>query len=383
MPSWGQLLEQLLTAARESVSAGDVDKRKLLDACESEVKAGHYMTASIGIRALLTRQELARLLSNAFSLDRLKRLPQADKARMLARMENLVLGPWCGMMTTNYDTLIETAIDTFCRTAAPLRADGGASLGHVLCVSAGTPNFFVKLHGEAWAHEPVLCSDDYIRVWQTSPRMRHFMTAVMLRYRIVFIGCSVEDEILRLRQDLWATFSSTLPHCYALMPDTAQNQIRSRSLSSEAGIETLLYEVTAKGDGHWEVDDFLQQVRQCAETLHSDSMGGALATFSSMATSQKLQQIGEINRALLRIFKAQPNSRMKDTFLYSPLWETLKLQGEASAIRGCTEGERVYRVLFLVSIDLLREVTAGKDRFFEVTSAVANELPQLRGRSPT
>jgi hypothetical protein len=377
MPSWGLLLEQLLFAARGAVGAGDVRKQELLDACESEVKAGRYMTASIGIRELLSHEELARLLTDAFSHDRLRRLPEAAKTRMLARMENLVLGPWCGMMTTNYDTLIESGIEKFCKTAAPLRADCGPSLGHVLCVSPGTPNFFVKLHGEAWAHEPVLCSDDYIRVWQASPRMRHFMTAVMLRYRLVFIGCSVEDEILRLRQELWAMFNKTLPRCYALMPDTPQNRIRSHSLNVDAGIETLLYEMTAEADGHGAVDEFLRQVRQCAETLHSDSLDGTVGALSSMGIPQRLQQIGEINRALLRVCRAQPNGRLQDQFLYTPLWESLKLEGEASTLRGCTEGERVYRALFLASINLLRQVTADKQLFFEVSSVVANELQSM------
>jgi hypothetical protein len=375
MPGWGGLLDLLLSAARESAGDSDPQQIDLIDACHSEVSAGRYLTASIGVRIALSSQELSRLLSEAFSLDRLKRLPEREQKRMLERMENLVLGPWSGIITTNYDTLIESGIDRFCRTGAPLRANGEqASLGHVLCVSSGTPNFFVKLHGEAWADTPVLCSDDYIRAWQTSPRIRHFMTATMLRYRIVFLGCSLEDEILRLRQTLWAAFNRALPRCYALLPNTAQNRIRGRSLIEDAGIELIPYEISSDGDGHMDVDSFLRQARQCAETLHSDSLGNTFSAVSKMNGSQKLLQIGEINRSLLRIHRAQPNRRLEDKYLYSPLWESLDLSGEQSTMRACTEGERVYRVLYLVSIGLLREVTITKQHFFEIPSSVADDL---------
>ena len=375
MPGWTELLGRLLHAARDS--AGDDAKLvELISACEAEVAAGRYMSASIGIRTVLGAQERSRLLSDTYSLKHFNGLPPTHRDRMLERMRSLVLAPWSGIITTNYDTLIESGIDQFCQGAAPRRVNGDQdSLGNILCVSATTPRFFVKLHGEAWADKPVLCSDDYVRAWQTSPRIRHFMTATMLRYRIVFIGCSIEDEIVRLRQGLWADFGRALPLCYALLPNTGQNRIRTKSLAEDAGIEVIPYDITGVSDGHTEVDTFL---RLCAGIPQSDSIDGTLAPFRSMTTAEKLRQIGEINRALLRTVRGQPELRLEDKNLYCPLWESLDLGTEGARIRSCSEGERVYRVLFLTSVGLLRETSIGGRHFFEIPANVVERLTSIR-----
>lgn len=373
MPGWGALFAALLKTTRDFLHDGDSVKRDLLDLCEAEASRGNFLAASIGIRRILDEQELSRALTKQFSHDRLRELSKKERARMDARLENLVCAPWSGIITTNYDTLIEHAFNVYGTT--PMRADGQApGLGDVLCMPHGAANFFVKLHGDTWSSGRVLCTDDYIRAWQSSPRIRHFLTATMLRYHVVFIGSSVEDEVLRLRQSLWADFSRRLPRSYALLPDTPQNRLRQEILNDEAGIETILYGVNADGGPHMAVDLFLEEARKCSGLQRAESLDGTLASLGRLAVMERLAHVGDINLSLMRVVRAQANHRLEEKWIYDPLWNSLNLGAEGPRLRGCTAGERIYRFMFLVSTSLLQYVSMGKRSYYEVPESIAAKL---------
>ena len=57
----------------------------------------------------------------------------------------------------------------------------------------------------------------------------------MLRYHIVFVGCSLEDEILRIRRKLCFDFSSRIPTAYALLPESENNVAESMVEGYAAG----------------------------------------------------------------------------------------------------------------------------------------------------
>ena len=363
MPQWRGLFDELLALAGQSVRAQSVEAAALLRLCEKAVAKGDYLSASVGVRELIEATDLSRQLQYSFSNDRLRDQPKRQQERMLARLRSLVLGPWSGFITTNFDSLIELGMNQFCHSNAPFRASGEEpSLGHILCTSVAGPRFFVKLHGDSWSEKLVLCSDDYVRAWQQTPRITKFLTAAMLRYRFVFIGCSLEEEIVRLRQRLRSEFGGSIPPSYALMPASDDLQLRERRLQREAAIEVIPYDPSVGQDTHQEVDAFLASVALLVDTGISSDLPRSVSDLRATGLAERFRSIGELNRALLRAVYRQPNHSLPCSFTYSPQWDGLDLGEDTSALGRMSETERIYRMYFLCSIDVISEKLANGER---------------------
>lgn len=248
------------------------------------------------------------------------------------------------------------------------------SLGNVLCLPLEVGRFFVKLHGDTWADSQVLSTGDYVKEWLTSRRIRHFLTAVMLRHRLVFIGCSVEDALLRLRQGLWADFGNALPKAYALLPDTPSNRLRRAELKDEAGLESLLYHVTRKGEGHEAVDEFLREARHCADLRKGDVKMGTLVGLRSRPLGERLEAVGAINRHLLAVIRRQPDGRLRYALVFDPSFEQVPQKKSRHVLSALSEGERLYRLLFLVSLQLIEEQSDGGVEYVQLSAELRAHL---------
>jgi hypothetical protein len=374
MPGWGKLSEDLLTEAAKGITTPE--KKARLRDCRAALKVGRFATAASGIRGLLTKEQLHKLLTAAFDVAKLDDLDANKKKRMLSRMENLVLGPWAGIITTNFDGLIESGFNRFVTGKSPLRCEGNQNvLGSILCLPPGVGGFMVKLHGETWADKQVLSSADYVDAWLLSPKIRRFLTAIMLRYRLVFIGCSLEDEILRLRMGLCAEFDNALPQAYALLPDLPVNRLRRWELEKEAGILPLSYPPKAKGHpDHYAVDEFLAWARKFADFRGEPTTLGAL---KSRPLPERLEAIGAINRHLLAVLNRLEQGRLQYTLALDPEFDQV-LQGKSRHVLSTlSEGERLYRLLFLVSLDLVREVTQAGTKYFQITPGLRAHLQKM------
>lgn len=375
MPSWGDLLLYLCSEADKS-AISDEDMRTLLD-CKDAVSAGAYEIAASGLRRLLGKQELRRCVDEMFSLERLNScLPDAKK-RMLSRMENLVCGPWAGIITTNFDMLIEHAYERSPQFALPFRADASMSaLGNILCLPLSIRTFLVKLHGDTWADQQVLSTADYVCTWLISPRVRYFLIAVMLRYHVVFIGCSLENSIVQLRQEIWAHFGKALPKAFALLPENSANRVRSRELREEAGIETLLYSNDGDWANHWIVDRFLSESRKCADFNYAVHDNGTLEKVKSLPIGERLEAIGSINRFLIALLVGQAEKRVRYEDIFDPQFDLLRLGSGRRTLGALSEGERLYRLFFLVGVQLIRETTIGDVRYFEPTAELGRHVEE-------
>jgi hypothetical protein len=372
MPTWSKLLADLLEEAAKSVT-GDSDQALLADSLQA-LEARQFQTAASGVRELLGKEQLKRHLTGAFDAALMSRLPQSKRTQMLDRLENLVRGPWAGIITTNFDTLIESGFDRFLGATRPFRCDGSHnSLGSVLCLPRSSGGFFVKLHGDMWADLQVLSTADYVQAWLTSPRVRHFLAAVMLRYRVVFIGCSLEDAVLQLRLRLWADFGKALPRAYALLPDTSANRLRRRELKEEAGLESLLYPIESGSGAHYAVDEFLRTSRGCSDVPGS-SFVGPLGTMKGSPVSERIEAIGAINRHLLAVICAQMDGRLRYSDVFDPYFDQIP-QGESRhALSSLSEAERIYRLLFLVALGLATEHNENGHDYFHVSEEVRQYL---------
>ena len=349
MPGWGALLLGLLRDARDNAAGRQT--LELLRACETAVDSGHHAMAASILRGVLSPGDFDEGVRGRFGLNVLHRAPAIIQERMLRRMRNLVSAPWAGIVTTNYDELIETALGRWTAGDTVQCAGDDPRLGTILASAPRGGLFFVKIHGSVSGSRIVLSTDEYDRMYIATPQVSSFLTALMLRYHLAFIGCSLEDEVLRLRRRLSSYFSGHIPTACALLPDDEANRLRSQWLREFAQVEALLYPAN---EDHTGVDNFLAQAAAQADMVSVRGLSdGTQAELHRVSPRERLRRIGDVNQRLLEYVVSQPD----ETVCHS---ELLRLgvswtPGVTSALSGLTADELVYRVLFLVSIGLLFE----------------------------
>jgi len=370
MPGWEQLFRALLDEVRRGGKTLD-DVR--VEACAPAIESGRFDEAGSMLKALLMPADFDAVIQQQFGTGRLAEAFGQGRQEQLDRLRYLTGGPWAGIVTTNYDTLIETALAERVvghrdhdRTQHP-RAEFGdrevvivqgddARIGTILArPPAG--GFFVKIHGSISGPNVVLSTEDYDRTYLATPRMTSFLSSLMLRYHVVFLGCSLEDELVRLRRKLALEFNGLIPVAYALMP--AGREIRQRTgwLRDRAAIECITYQ---PDDLHTAVGVFLKEAAGCADwARRRDAAPAITGNLRDRAISDRLAAIGETNVRLLRLI-ARQEDRSVDHAELVELDRLTPETADASLYRLSAE-ERVYRVLFLVSIGLVDEKvdTAG------------------------
>jgi len=345
---------------------------------------------------MLLPSDFDEVLQQEFGARKLAEASWERRRAQLRRLRGLTRGPWAGIVTTNYDALIETALaerivggtssqmDTpqssgfYDRDVAIVQGDD-SRLGAILArPPAG--GFLVKIHGSISGANVVISTEDYGRTYLAAPRMTSFLTALMLRYHLVFIGCSLEDELVRLRRRLAIEFSRVIPPAYALMPDTALNLERINWLRNNALVECLTY---SPEDGqHRFVDDFLDEAAACTDwALRRTPSAAITRKLANLALAERIKSVGDINIRLLFLISRQRSRAIEHVDLVE-LQRLSSERADAVLFRLSPE-ERVYRVLFLVSIHLVTEETretssprylVGKD----VASAVNRMFESIR-----
>jgi len=362
------LLSGLLRDARRSHAAeSNEDKIRL---CEAEIQQGRLEVAADWIYDIMDEEELEDSFHRQFSLDVFRKASRDKQERMRERMRNLALAPWAGIITTNYDELIEEAIRTHISSPSVQNLFGDERLGHILANSGRL--FFVKLHGTLSGIRRILTTEEYELIYTRDSKITAFLTAVMLRYHLVFIGCSLEDELVRLRRRLTADFARRIPRAYAVLPSTERNRTRKMRLLRLARVHTVCY--AADDDKHTGVDDFLREAAACRDTLTSSAdepkdQETTLQELLGKPVGERIQSAGETNQQLLRLLARHPEG-MRHSRLVSPLYSEVLPQ----TLSGRTPDELMYRVLFLMAIQLVEERRAGNERRYAVTDEVRAAL---------
>jgi hypothetical protein len=146
------------------------------------------------------------------------------------------------------------------------------------------------------------------------------------------------------------------------------NKRRSTWLRKLSLIECILYEID---ETHSAVDSFLHEIAKYA----ADSGHGSLtqAELAQISIEKRLEKIGSINLDLLRFIAEQPDHAIShidllDLHRYGDddVWATL---------RSLSPEERVYRALFLTSINLLMEERNSEgSRRYAVENAVLSQV---------
>lgn len=348
MPGWGGLLTTLLKTAK--MGSTSPSSTADLQAAESALKGNNYALAASLLREVMPSAELDAAVLSAFDLSCYRSSSADVKKRMSLRMKNLANGPWAGIITTNYDQLIEYGLGKWTDGEVNQTSGSDRRLGTVLA-SPDSSKFFVKLHGSLSASQIVLTTEEYDRTYLCSPQVTEFLTAVMLRYHLVFIGCSLEDEIMRLRRKLTIDFSGNIPMAYAILQETDENVSRAQWLRKYTETECIMY--PREDTRHFGVDSFL--AASAKDNVFSGIGRYVLSTsarsLSKQAASKRLKHVGSVNLELLSWVASSPTG-LTSAVVVDPSSADTKPPSLVSSI---SPEERYYRVLFLVSIGLLLE----------------------------
>jgi hypothetical protein len=368
MPGWRALLAALLERAESSVSReGEI---RLVESAKDALSSGSLPLCASLIRQVLTSSELDLAVREQFDLKTYRECNADAKRRMTERLKNLVGGPWAGIITTNYDELIEYSLARWGDLDRHQSSGADNRLGIVLANAQGS-QFFVKLHGGVGFSEIVLSTEEYDRTYMGSAHVTAFLTAVMLNYHIVFIGCSLEDELVRLRRKLCMDFGGVIPMAYALMPGGRENLSRSTWLRDRAQLDCIFY---PEDDlSHESLDRFLTITAALSYAPISArfSVSKSVGQILKQPLQRRLRDIGLQNRSILIWIASRP----KSTVSKEELLDLSLADGTPPPQLGrLTSEERIYRALFLVSVKLLDEKSSGERTTYAVSAVVKENL---------
>ena len=206
--------------------------------------------------------------------------PYTDFHRMLVSL------PFRGILTTNYDTVLEAALGAVEQSTAYdnsliISEDTAGQVDKFLSgiSDRSIPRRIAHLHGRY--DQPkniILSSEDYQRAYEPSDSEltlhQQLLWSVLATRRFVFIGFSMTDPYFNkmletVSKDLWRSNKST--H-YAIMGISSERTeyLKAKELKRDYGIDTVFYEVF--NDSHDRLDDIVTKIaKSCNIEIQSAS----------------------------------------------------------------------------------------------------------------
>lgn len=382
MPDWGGLLRQLYSAAVkheafESRSADWKDWESAIGEKQFQLAASlmyHYLGAEEDRRWL--SQQIKRL----FGTHLIKGHP--NEQTMRKRMDLMTKIPWLGIVTTNFDVLIRAGFDNagqrYSAFVQGFQASdepwNGLLLGgiHDLQCEPEIP-WILHLHGTVEAEGITLSAEQFEDLYVHDRRVESFVGALLLSCNVVFLGCSMTDEIVKIRRVLRKRFRN-IPKDYALLVSSVENIRRAKYLSESAGLEVVLY--GTDGNDFAAFDDCLQEFAECAPANPLARGGRMLTDLAISDVDQRIDVLDDQNIALLKL--VDKHGRLKYSTLMTPeetetkkspeIWENLLAMGS---------GERFYRMAFLVQLRLVRDQLENGYTSFELDPEESCRIHEL------
>jgi tetratricopeptide (TPR) repeat protein len=229
-PTWGELLSELEKAARKV----DAAKVKDVDGVDGLLRASAY-------KKVLGDSEYQRILCETYA----PRTPPHDTGH-----EALVAMPFRHVLTTNYDSVLQSAHQNLHGAAAnSFDADEWEKLTDLWQRQSGIgpARSYVHLHGSIGRPQSiVLCKEEYDQRYYHELRYTQFLRGFLTGHRFVFVGFSLSDDefkyILRWAQATWQPSS---PRHFALLPasaDAAKQRVEAAELRGLQGIEPVYFD---------------------------------------------------------------------------------------------------------------------------------------------
>ena len=290
--TWDGLMEKLEELSIQCGEGLDQDRKNDLLAYAEDIKS--HIIKKTG--------SLNRYHSCLYELFKRKSPPCDDFHKMLVSL------PFRGILTTNYDTVLEAALGVIDPGPASdnflVIDESSAARVHEFLMSMNNDRRMTKriahLHGKFDpAASIILTIEDYRRAYglnltdeeshqQNESKLRfRLLWAVLATRRVVFVGFSMDDPYLNkilevVTEDLWTWNKST--H-YAIMDISSKvaedSKDKAKMLDMENGVSTVFYEDT---DGlHKGLEKIIEEINEVFEN-------------SSQTTSDQEGWLEQVNR---------------------------------------------------------------------------------------
>jgi hypothetical protein len=248
LPGWPQLIQQMINwCPGQGINLPNKAEIEHLLNVRKNLPA-----AAAALRARMGSNKYRQFLEEVFLRPDLK---PTEVHKILSRI------PFAGVITTNYDALIEAGYkevhpgETF-----PIFTHVDHEyLGTVL----NTKKYFVlKAHGTIDRPETIILdSKDYSRLIHKSQGYRTFLRALFLDRTVLFLGFSMTDrELLLLLEGLNEIFEGHIPTHYALMDVTDTPPTEREQFEENFSVRIIPYLPSALD--HPEVKAFLIELRE-------------------------------------------------------------------------------------------------------------------------
>lgn len=259
LPTWTALLKELLD---NSIS----DNYKYAGFYDDIIKAiseDKLLMVAQEIEDTISKNDLTKYLRRIF-LDR--GLKPNDNHRSLVKI------PFTGILTTNYDTLIEGAytVQNEGRLPVVLTQEDLDKIPNPLRLK---DEFVFKIHGDINRPETiVLSSHDYQNLLFRVPAYRSFLETLFTVNTVLFIGFGLSDpDVDNMLERLAGIYSRTNDYHYALVSKNKFSEFEKKRLAMDKRILTIEYD---NSDGrHTEVLEFLRHLYEITSTegrLHEE-----------------------------------------------------------------------------------------------------------------
>lgn len=241
-PTWPQLIDRLVAKAKKSPNA------RLDGLAAMEARRDFLMLAEFA-RDTLGAWRYTQLLKQELDLP----VPPSPVHRLIAGTN------YRGIITTNYDLLLENAIaQVRGRVPSAFTTNGIEAMGEALF----SPELFIyKLHGDIRSPGSIVLSTrDYDRMILRNPHVRSFLFGAVLNHTLLFVGYSLGDpDFNLLLRELTLMFESYVPDHYALLPHTGA--FEREHLLERMNIHVIPYD---PADNHREVGEVLRVLHDLA-----------------------------------------------------------------------------------------------------------------------
>jgi WD40 repeat protein len=245
LPSWPELLKDMLSHCLDN----RIDLLGRKKELERGIKQGELIATAQSLRELMGERAFLAFLKDRF---------YRPDVRPTENHLLLPTIPFAGVLTTNYDKLVEAAYTVKSAGQDPPKytQKDVSALGTVL----REKHFFVlKAHGDIDRPDTiVLGSRDFRNALFGNEAFDHFFGALWLTKTILFVGFGLADPDLNFRFDkLNTAFKEFGGQHYALLSYSPSAQLKFRELEANYHIHPIPYR-----GGHGQVTSFFRTLAQ-------------------------------------------------------------------------------------------------------------------------
>ncbi len=248
LPTWGDLLDAL--AGKVDECGGDTIAVRRLK------KNGDYLSAADLAASQLTARDLGAVIRRACRSDTAQ---PAEVHRALVRV-----GPTC-FVTTNYDQLIERAIEEYRPNERPRVVTNRQTPDITDIMAAHARNFVFKYHGDVMDTESIVLSREQYRKMSGEFRaVVEAMKSILSTRPVVILGFSMKDPDFMAIQDLLiSVFSGHAGEHYAILADNEATDVERSHWKRKYNVDIIGYPTNPDRETrHAKLVDLLRDLRR-------------------------------------------------------------------------------------------------------------------------